>query len=56
LGSVGNATLAEFKISENGGDHTALIVGTITDAGNTYKFTADGRYINGDINEVVASI
>ena len=54
--TTNNKTLVEYKVTENGGDHTALIVGTITDAGDTYKFTANGTFVDGDINEVSASI
>lgn len=51
-----NEVLVEYKVTENGGDHTALIVGTITDVGNSYKFTANGTFLNGDINDVAGSL
>lgn len=48
--------IAEYKITADGGAHTALIVGVLKDVGNNYLFTPKGDYINGDINEIAASI
>lgn len=51
-----NDVLGTFEIAATGGTHTALIVGTVTDSGNSYVFTPKGDYIDGDINQVVASL
>jgi len=51
-----NEVLATYSITENGGDHTALIVGQLTDRWDFYDFTAKGTFINGSIAEVVASL
>jgi tellurium resistance protein TerD len=51
-----NEVLATVNISADGGANESLIVGTLTDSGNNYVFTAKGDYILGDINQVVASI
>lgn len=51
-----NEKLAEYKITENGWSHTALIVGHIVDTGEFYSFHAKGDFIDGDINQVAASI
>lgn len=48
--------LATFDISATGGAHESLVVGTVTDVGNSYTFTAKGDFIDGDINQVVASL
>lgn len=48
--------IATFPITENGGDNTALIVAEIKDTGDNYVFTAVGRFLKGDINEVVAAM
>lgn len=50
-----NEVLATFDLG-NGGNHNAIIVGTLTDAGESYTFTAKGDYLNGDINQVVNSL
>jgi len=47
--------LATFDISQ-GDTNTGIIVGTIADSGNSYVFTANGDFVNGDINQIVASL
>lgn len=51
-----NEVIATFKVTENGGDNTALVVGEIEDMGDYLKFTAKTDYINGSIEEVVNSL
>lgn len=50
-----NEVLATFELAQ-GATNTGIIVGTLTDAGNWYVFTAKGDFVNGDINEITASI
>lgn len=40
----------------DGWDHTALVVGKIVDAGDTYSFTAMWDYIDGNISTVTESL
>lgn len=47
--------LATFELAQ-GATNTGIIVGTLTDAGNSYVFTAKGDFVNGDVNEITASI
>lgn len=51
-----NEVIAEYAITENGGAHTALIVGEVTDTGDNYAFKAVGTYLNGSITDVSASL
>ena len=51
-----NEELAKYKMTEQGGDNTSIIVGVVTDKADGYTFTAKGTYINGDINQVVSEI
>lgn len=54
--STNNKVLATFALTENGGDNTGIIVGEVTDSGNNYSFKAVGTFVNGDINEIRASV
>ncbi|MCL5459861.1 TerD family protein, partial [Loigolactobacillus coryniformis] len=54
--STNNKVLATFILTENGGDNTGIIVGEVTDSGNNYSFKAVGTFVNGDINEIRASV
>lgn len=51
-----NEVLAKYKMSEEGGENTAIVVWIITDKDDWYSFTAKGDYIKGDINQVVSSL
>ena len=51
-----NKVLAKYKMTEAGGENTAIIVGVVTDKDTGYTFTAKGDYIKGDINQVVSSL
>lgn len=44
--------LYKYNISEEGGEHTAVILGEIEKVDGRLKFTAKGDYTNGDINEI----
>jgi len=50
-----NEVLGTFELAQ-GATNTGIIVGTLTDAGDSYVFTAKGDFVNGDINEITASI
>lgn len=50
-----NEVLATFVLAQ-GATNTGIVVGTLTDAGNSYVFTAKGDFVNGNINEIVASL
>lgn len=50
-----NDVLATFELGQ-GGAHNGFIVGTLTDAGDTYVFTAKGDAVNGNIEEIVKSL
>ena len=50
-----NVALAEFLLGE-GGATNGCIVGTLTDAGDTYVFTPKGDYVNGDLNQIISSL
>jgi tellurium resistance protein TerD len=50
-----NEVLATFELGQ-GGAHNGFIVGTLTDAGDTYVFTAKGDAVNGNIEEIVKSL
>lgn len=50
------ATLAEFKLTEDGGSNSGVIIGSITDAGSTYTFNAKGTFVNGNILEISSAI
>jgi stress response protein SCP2 len=43
-------------MTKDGGAHTALVVGILKDVGDHYLFTPKGDYVNGDINEIAASL
>lgn len=51
-----NEILASQNITENGGSNNGIILGVIKDIGNAYTYTAIGDYVNGDINQIAASI
>jgi stress response protein SCP2 len=51
-----NEVLATFKVTENGGASTALIIGEIEDMGDYLKFTAKTDFLNGSIDDVVKSL
>ena len=51
-----NEALAEYKLTADGGAHTGVVIGTLKDVGNNYLFTPKGDYVNGDINEIAASL
>jgi len=48
--------IAEYAMTKDGGAHTALVVGILKDVGDHYLFTPKGDYVNGDINEIAASL
>lgn len=48
--------LANYAVTADGGAHTGLIIGMLKDVGDHYLFTPKGDYINGDINEIMASL
>lgn len=48
--------IAEYAMTKDGGNNTALVVGILKDVGDHYIFTPKGDYISGDINEVAASL
>lgn len=50
------AAVAEFPLTENGGDNTGIILAEIKDSGDNYAFTAVGRYVKGDLNALIAAI
>ena len=50
-----NEVLATFELGQ-GATNTGIVIGTLTDAGNSYVFTAKGDYVNGNINEIVAAL
>lgn len=50
------AVLAEYKLTEDGGTHSGVIIGSITDTGSTYTFNAKGTFVNGDILEISSAI
>lgn len=67
LGNVANAQctvyndetdeeLVTYKLTEDGGLNTAIVVGKLVDAGPAYKFHAIGEYKSGSIEEVANGI
>lgn len=50
-----NEVLATFDLGQ-GSTNTGIVIGTLTDAGNSYVFTAKGDYVNGNINEITAAL
>lgn len=51
-----NEVIATFDVSGSGSNHDSLILGTLTDAGDSYVFTAKGDYVYGNIEDVMKSI
>jgi len=49
------SVLATFELAQ-GATNTGIVVGTLTDSGNAYVFTAKGDFVNGDINEITAAL
>lgn len=50
------SVLATYKVTEDGGDHTALHIGDIKDSGDNYTFTAKGVFIDGSCDVVAQSL
>lgn len=48
--------IAEYKMTQDGWNHTGLIVGVLKDVGDHYLFTPKGDYVNGDINEIAKAL
>lgn len=51
-----NEVLATYKMTENGGENTAIVVGVVHDKDTGYKFEAKWDYIKWDISQVIASL